>query len=385
MTIPAEFNGIRPYLPEELPVVFDRLLAEPEFVEGLIKPLFPNVPVEILRQQLHSSTDCLDFQKKFIYPLMKQLLGKCSTGCEMDATTLTDKTANYTFISNHRDIVLDSAILDVLLIEEGFSTTVEIALGDNLLVRPWIEPLVKLNKAFLVRRVNVGVREMLANSQLMSRYMHFAIAEKKENIWIAQREGRAKDSDDRTQEAVLKMMAMGGNGTATESLGCLNIVPLTISYEYDPCDYLKAKEFQQKRDNPAFKKSQADDFINMKVGIGGYKGRIHYHTAAPINTWMNEVATLPKGQFFGTVAERIDREIHRHYKLFPNNYIAADRLSGTQEFAAYYTAEDVACFDKYLAGQMAKIDLENKDEAFLMERMLTMYANPLRNYLKTQA
>ncbi len=383
MNIPTEFDGIRPYLPEELPVVFDRLLAEPEFAEGIIKTFFPQVPLEVLCRQLHSCTDCLDFQKKFIYPLMKQLLAKCSTGCDMDATALPDKTANYTFISNHRDIVLDSAFLDVLLIENSFSTTVEIALGDNLLVRPWIEPLVKLNKAFLVRRVNVGVREMLANSRLMSQYMHFAVAEKKENIWIAQREGRAKDSDDRTQEAVLKMMAMGGEGTPAESLKQLNIVPLTISYEYDPCDYLKAKEFQQKRDDASFKKSQADDFINMKVGIGGYKGRIHYHAACPVNTWMDKMADLPKGQFFGALAEGIDREIHRHYELFPNNYIAADRLSGTNEFADHYTPEDAERFNQYLQGQLAKVDLPNKDEAFLTERMLTMYANPLRNHLKT--
>ncbi len=383
MNLPAEFNGIRPYLPEELPVVFDRLLAEPEFVEGIIKGFFPKVPLDVLRQQLLACTDSLDFQKKFIYPLLKQLLAKCSTGCDMDATALPDKAANYTFISNHRDIVLDSALLSVLLVENDFSTTVEIALGDNLLVRPWIEPLVKLNKAFLVRRVNVGVREMLANSRLMSQYMHFAVAEKKENVWIAQREGRAKDSDDRTQEAVLKMMAMGGEGTPVESLKQLNIVPLAISYEYDPCDYLKAKEFQQKRDDATFKKSQADDFINMKEGINGYKGRIHYHAAHPVNAWIDQLADLPKGQFFGALAERIDKEIHHHYQIYPNNYIAADRLSGMGESAAHYTAEDVEKFDKYLKGQLAKIDLPNKDEAFLTERMLTMYANPLRNYLKT--
>ena len=218
---------------------------------------------------------------------------------------------------------------------------------------------------------------MLRSSQLMSSYIHFAVNEKKENIWIAQREGRAKDSDDRTQDSVLKMLAMGGD------LQNLNIVPLTISYEYDPCDYLKAQEFQQKRDDPKFKKSRQDDLVNMRTGIFGYKGHVHYHCAKPINSWLDDLKDLPKKDYFNQLSERIDTQIHANYRLFPCNYIAMAELEGTQAFTSEYTDADKKRFHDYLEKQLAKIQLPDKDETFLRERMLTMYANPLRNYLKS--
>jgi hypothetical protein len=231
-----------------------------------------------------------------------------------------------------------------------------------------------MNKAFTVRR-GLTAHEMMRSSQLMSRYIHYAVTEKKENIWIAQREGRAKDSSDHTQDAVLKMLAMGGE------LRELNICPLTISYEFDPCDYLKAQEFQQKRDNPAFKKSRQDDLDNMKTGIFGYKGRVHYHCGTPINQWLSELDGLPRNEYFQQLSKRIDQEIHSGYRLYPCNYIALDQLEGTSAHTDQYTAKDVERFEKYLAGQLAKINIPNKDEAFLRERMLTMYANPVRNYI----
>ncbi len=275
----------------------------------------------------------------------------------------------------------------MLLIDNGYPTTVEIGIGDNLLIYPWIKRLVRMNKAFIVRR-GLTPRAMLESSQLMSRYIHHAVTEKRENIWLAQREGRAKDSDDRTQEAVLKMLAMGANTQHptpnTQHLTPLNIVPLTISYEYDPCDYLKAQEFQQKRDNPSFKKSRQDDLDNMRTGIFGYKGRVHYHCAAPINTWMDELKDLPKNEFYAALAQRIDQELHRNYRLYPINYCAADLLSGKGEFIAHYTEKDRLNVEDYIAQQIAKITLPEKDEPFLRERILTMYANPLKNYLKVK-
>ena len=218
-------------------------------------------------------------------------------------------------------------------------------------------------------------------------HIHHAVTEKRENIWIAQREGRAKDSDDRTQESVLKMLAMGANtqhSTPNTALAPLNIVPLTISYEFDPCDYLKAQEMQQKRDNPNFKKSRQDDLDNMRTGIFGYKGRVHYHCAAPINTWMDELADLPKNEFYTALAQRIDTELHRNYRLYPINYCAADLLSGNNKFSEHYSEKDKRNVEEYIARQIAKITLPNKDEAFLRERILTMYANPLYNYLKVK-
>ena len=377
MTIPEKFDAIRPYTPEEVPKVFDELLADEQFCV-IMQSFFKDVPLELLKKKLYACPDNLSVQKAFFYPLLEQLMAKCSTGLDMNVEALPDKTQNYTFISNHRDIVLDSALLCKLLIDCGFPNTVEIAIGDNLLIYPWIKKLVRVNKSFIVQR-SLTMREMLQSSKCMSEYMHFAVNEKHENIWIAQREGRAKDSNDRTQESVLKMMAMGGEGSAVERLADLNIVPLSISYEYDPCDYLKAKEFQQKRDNPEFKKSREDDLQNMQTGIFGFKGKVHYHAAPCINSWLSELETLPKGDFFGEVARRIDLDIHRNYCLFACNYIAADLLAAENKYAAHYTQEEKAQFEAYLASRIAMIDLENKDEDFLRQTILTMYANPLKN------
>ena len=377
-----EFDEIRPYEAEEMKQAFDDLLNDRQFnivMKGFAPWLPKSLRNGLLRLAFMGIKTPLDFQKRFMKPVVKYIMRKHTDGCSfLDSSIASyDKSQRYTFVSNHRDIVLDSAFLDVLLVEAGYPTTVEIGIGDNLLIYPWIKRLVRMNKAFTVRR-GLSLRETLAASQLMSRYIHYAVTQKRENIWIAQREGRAKDSSDHTQDAVLKMLAMGGD------LKELNIVPLTISYEFDPCDYLKAQEFQQKRDNPSFKKSRQDDLDNMKTGIFGYKGRVVYRPATPINTWIDELSELPKTEWFKALAERMDCEIHRGYELYPCNYIALDELNGNHAYAAHYTEADKQRFEQYLAGQIAKIQLPNKDEAFLRERMLTMYANPVRNKMDAQ-
>ena len=385
-----EFDEIRPYETGEMKQAFEDLLNDRQFAH-LLKGFVPWLPKALrngfLRWAFQGVQSPLDFQKRFMKPVVRYIIRKHTDGCTFDERLLPrDKSLRYTFVSNHRDIVLDSAFLSFLLVEADYPTTVEIGIGDNLLIYPWIKRLVRMNKAFTVRR-GLTPKETLRSSQLMSSYIHYAVTQKKENIWIAQREGRAKDSDDRTQDAVLKMMAMGAPETAkvpVDKLRDLNIVPLTISYEFDPCDYLKAQEFQQKRDNPAFKKSKQDDLDNMKTGIFGYKGRVHYRCGTPINTWLDELSDLPKTEVYAAIAHRMDEEIHRGYELYPCNYIAMDLLEGTTRYADHYTSSDVERFERYLKGQLDKIKLPQKDEAFLRERMLTMYANPARNQIKVK-
>ncbi len=388
MAIPAEFDEIRPYDTGEVQQAFNELLADRQFstmLRGIVPWLPKSLRNAVLKMAFIGVKSPLDFQKRFMKPIVRHIIRKHTDGCTFDDNCLPrDFSLRYTFVSNHRDIVLDSALLDVMLVETGYPTTVEIGIGDNLLIYPWIKRLVRMNKAFTVRR-GLTPKEMLRSSQIMSRYIHYAVTQKHENIWIAQREGRAKDSDDRTQDSVLKMLAMGGEGKPIDSLREINIVPLTISYEFDPCDYLKAQEFQQKRDNPAFKKSRQDDLDNMKTGIFGYKGRVHYHCAAPINTWIDELGDLPKTEFFAALSKRIDRELHANYRLFPCNYIALDELEETKKYAQHYTEADKKRFEVYLKGQLEKVKIANPDVKFLRERMLTMYANPLRNYLKAKA
>ena len=284
-------------------------------------------------------------------------------------------------MSNHRDIVLDSALLDVLLVDNGCTTTCEIAIGDNLLSLPWVKDLVRINKSFIVERA-VGMRQMLVSSKRLSEYMHLVVGAKHDNVWIAQREGRAKDSDDRTQESIIKMMAMGGEGSLVERIRSLHIVPLAISYEFDPCDFLKAREYQLRRDVEGWKKGPTDDIVSMQTGIMGYKGHIHYHAAPCIDAWLDTLsADMPKGEFFAAVARHIDEQIFSRYRLYPNNFVALDELSGTTEHAGRYTQHDKERFDSYIDGQLARIDIPCKDEQYLRERMLTMYANPARNQL----
>lgn len=379
MKIPEQFDPIRPFEPDELPDVFDRLLQNEQF-SSVLAYLYPDVPKEALAAKMHACKDNLDFQKTFCYGFLVQLLARLSKGCDIDIASL-DTDSRYTFISNHRDIVLDSALLDKLLIDAGFNTTCEIAIGDNLLKLPWVKDLVRVNKSFIVERA-LSMREMLMASKRLSEYMHFVIAEKNDNIWIAQREGRAKDSNDRTQEAILKMMVMGGEGSIIDRLKQLHLVPLAISYEYDPCDYLKAAELQARRDNPSWQKGPMDDVTSMQTGIMGYKGHIHYQCADCIDSYLDTIpADTPKTELFRLIADHIDRQIFAGYRLYPNNYVALDLLHGDSAHADHYTAEDKAQFEAYLKGQLDKIEMEGKDDAYLREQMLKMYANPAINQM----
>lgn len=378
MHTPKEFDDIRPFEPEELPEVYNRLLDNQQF-QRVLSYFYPDVPLEKIGVRMRACTTNLDFQKVFGYEFVTFVLNRAAKSWDMDHSAISPE-HNYTFMSNHRDIVLDSAILSKLLIDAGFKTTCEIAIGDNLLSLPWVKDLVRVNKSFIVKR-SASFREMLTSSKTLSKYMHFAIQEKKENIWIAQREGRAKDSDDRTSESILKMMSMGGEGSIVERLTQLHIVPMTISYEYDPCDYLKAAEFQLKRDNPDWKKGPQDDIISMQTGIMGYKGHVHYHCSPCIDEYLQTLdSEMPKNELYATIVRHIDREIHRHYRLFPNNYIAHDLLTGKDEQTAHYQPADKVNFERYLSEQLEKITVPQPDIAFLRERILTMYANPLRNY-----
>ena len=385
MKTPSEFDDIRPFDSEELPEVYNRLLANEQFRQ-VLNYLYPNVPIDAISQKMHQCKTILEFQKAFAYTFLQELIEKASTGCDMESSAI-DNTRQYTFVSNHRDIVLDSAFLSKLLIDNGFATTCEIAIGDNLLSLPWVRDLARLNKSFIVKR-GLAPRELMQASVKMARYMIFALTEKHENLWIAQREGRAKDSNDLTQKSILKMFALGAEGTLLERLQQFHVVPLSISYEYDPCDYLKAAEMQAKRDNANWKKGPMDDVLSMQTGIMGYKGNIHYHAAPCIDEYLETLKTttdMANGPLLAAICQHIDKEIHRNYRLYANNYVALDELDGTTIYTNKYSDDNKAKFDAYVEKQLAKITLPNKDEAYLRQRLLEMYANPARNYLKANA
>jgi hypothetical protein len=341
------------------------------------------MPKDVLKKRLTSFDNANDFQKIMVYPFLQYLEANLTRGIELQGIERIDNSRAYLYISNHRDIVLDSALFCGKLLEKGIDT-VEIAIGDNLLIFPWIEDMVRMNKSFIVRR-SPGAKQMLESSKLLSSYIAYTINEKQQSIWIAQREGRAKDSNDKTQESLLKMFNMGGDGSFVENLAALHICPLSISYEFDPCDYLKAKEFQHKRDNPDYKKSSQDDLLNMKTGVMGYKGKVVYKLAGEISEQILALGTQKttnRNELVASIAALIDQHIYSNYTIFNVNRIAFDLLHNTQQFATSYTLLEKLDFEKYLEMQIDKVELENKDVDFLKIKMLEMYANPLINAMR---
>lgn len=384
-----EFDEIRPYEEGEMKQALNDLLADRHFnkmMQGMVPWLPKGIRNGFFKLMFIGVKTPLDFQLRFMKHVVRYVLRKYAHGYSFDHKSISNK-GNYLFISNHRDIVLDSAILDLMLHEAHFPTTCEIALGDNLLIYPWIKILVRMNKAFIVRR-SLKAKEMLESSVLMSRYMHYSITEKKENIWIAQREGRAKDSSDHTQDALIKMLSLGGQtGVFMDNLKEVNLLPVSISYEYDPNDYLKAREFLLKRRDPGFKKSQRDDLFSMETGLLQFKGKVHFQMTPRINQKLEQI-----GDFKDTneaarhVSRIIDQAIHRSYEIFEVNYIAFDILNKTQRFARKYTAEQKEQFIDYLNAQLDKVDVTDvttEEREYMMTLMLTMYSNPLKNKLHT--
>lgn len=378
--VSPNFDDIRPLNNDEVKGAIEELVANEDF-ERAFRYIKPDLDWSQFVSVMRSCKTKEEFKSTLAYDAVMTVAKNTTFSLGISGRSrLPEGKPACTFISNHRDIVLDASFLNVMLYDVGYGMT-QVAIGDNLLIRPWIKTLVRLNNSFIVKR-GVSVRQMLEVSSTLSAYIHHTIKETKESIWIAQREGRAKDSDDRTQGSVLKMLNMGGKQDLLTNLMELNIVPVAISYEFDPCDYLKAKEFQMKRDDPDFVKCQRDDLLAMETGILNNKGRVHFTLGTPINGELARLdRNMEKGELIAAIANIIDREIYRHYRFYPCNYVAYDMLTGTKRFSGNYGLKDKKQFEEYLQGQLDKIVLPGKDEAFLRTKLLEMYTNPLKNHL----
>ena len=372
---PEEFNSIRCYTDVEVPYVISQIVNRPEILKVLSYVLGPDHAEYFLRTLAPINT-IDDFQREVIVTILTAIEHKSCSDVVLLGTEKISKEKGALFITNHRDIVLDSALLNMHLYFKGFNTS-QIAIGNNLLIQPWIEHAVRLNKSFIVRR-DGSIKQQLLISKNLSEYIRYVISERKDSVWLAQREGRAKDSNDVTQPSIIKMLNMSSKATFSESINELNITPIAINYEFDACDFLKAKEFQQKRDNPQFKKSPMDDLMSMQTGLIAPKGRVSYNVCDPIvvpESW-NE---LSKNEQVQALTAEIDKRIHANYILYPNNYVAADILYNTHKFADKYTQKDKEKFEAYVEKQLNKIDIPNPDYPFLRHMIYTMYANPALN------
>ena len=382
---PEEFKDIAPIDDCDFKQRMAQLVKESGF-EHAIKYVMPDVDYPKFVAELCEINSKEEFQQKTVAPFLEMLAFKTTTGLSISGVENVDKNKNYTYITNHRDIVLDASFLNMLLVKNGINTT-EIAIGNNLLVYEWISDLVKLNKSFIVKR-NLRMIKALEAAKQLSGYINYAINEKHESVWIAQREGRCKDSNDKTQESLIKMLGLAGGSTLMENVKNLNLLPVAISYEYDPNDYLKAREFLMKRNDPDYKKSQRDDLFSMETGLLQFKGHVHFTIGQPINPTLENLSCgADKSEVVKYICKTIDDTIYKGYRIYPINYIALDLLENTQRFQDKYTLDEVVAFEKYITTQLAKVEdvpnLSDDDMQYMRQMMLTMYANPLKNQLAT--
>lgn len=381
--VPAEYADICPIQDKDFHNEMSMLVQEPAF-KHIVRMVVPDYKYSQLVRVLLSLNNKHDLQTKIMRPFVEGLLAKTTTGLTFSGVEDIDKETPYTYITNHRDIILDSAQLGYTLLQNGMDT-VEIAIGNNLLIYNWITRLVRLNKCFIVKR-NLGRMQTLAAAIQLSGYMHWAITQKKTSVWIAQREGRCKDGNDRTQESLLKMLTYGNRELSfVDSLKELNIAPISISYEYDPNDRLKAQEYLLKSKNPNYKKSEEDDLNSMKTGMLEFKGHIHYAFTPCINDELSAIpADLDRLLIVQRICNMIDHAIHANYKIYKTNYIAHDLLFDDKEFADRYSEQERKEFIDYLHGQIDKITISfnDSDRNYMLKYMLQMYSNPLTNYLE---
>jgi len=377
MFIESEFDTIRPYKDSEVPEVLNRLRKDEAFVR-FAQQLFPELKEDNIIQALDNIDSIEEFQSQFIIKLAQNLIKNTTNGVTIEGLDNLEKGESYLFISDHRDIILDSALLNVLLHENGFDTT-EIAIGSNLLIQPWISDLVKLNKSFVVNR-NISVRQMLESSKQLSSYIRYALSQKKSSIWIAQREGRTKDGDDRTQLSLLKMLHISGSEDFATNFKALRIVPVAISYEYEPCDAMKTMELYLKETDSKYQKTPKDDLRSMLAGLLNNKGRVHFSINKPIAPIIDTIQEVeaPNDQL-KALAEVIDYRIHKSFKLWPDNYIAFDLLHSTNDFRDYYSDEEKDNFVKHMDKKLNPLE---GNRAMLNKIFLEIYANPVKNRKK---
>ena len=379
-----DYSDIAPYDDSVFKAKMAELVKDPGFLHAVYYTM-PKDDVPDLIDEMLKIDNKYDFQHQVMFPFLEMLAKTTTAGISLGGVKYYNPALNYVFITNHRDTVLDASFLNLAFMRREMPTS-EVAIGNNLLVFDWINDLVRLNKSFIVKR-NTGLREGLMAAKKLSSYIHHAILDKHESVWIAQREGRAKDSSDHTQESLIKMLAIGGQGSFMERLKEINLMPVSISYEFDPNDYLKAREFLMKRRDPNFKKSQRDDLFSMETGLLQFKGHVHFQLTPRINPRLDQLGEFPDNNTSARyVGALIDQAIHRSYEIFPINYVAFDMLHHCNRFCGKYTPEQRVEVERYFDSQLNKVDIEDvtaEERDFMMEMMLVMYSNPLKNKLKT--
>jgi hypothetical protein len=379
------FDDIRPYTEEELRPAMERLLSQP-LMYKMMKWLYPGLGKMAIQKMFRSVNSIQQFQEEIGGPAMKVIAQMTTSGLTFSNMDHIERDKAYLFISNHRDIILDSALLNVSLMEKGYKTT-EIAIGDNLLKNDLVKDLVRANKNFIVNR-DINAKDVYFYSLRLSNYIRHTLCERNNSIWIAQREGRSKDGDDRTSTGLLKMFAMSSSIPLEDALKELNIIPMVVSYEYDPCDILKTHELLHMRFFGSYEKKSGEDFHSMLTGLTGHKGRVNIAVGRSMDWAFEKMRNVQnKNEKIRLLGDCIDEEMHRVYKLWPTNYIAYDILHGTREYKEHYSNIQRIAFANYVRGRVIKLTLNRKKTGLPKENLtkvakeilLQMYANPVTN------
>lgn len=369
-----KFDDIRPYNPSEIPPAMQRIAASEHF--GMMSQfIFPDKAVEDIREMVRNIRTTEDFQNKVMYFMNKQIVRRSMTELSYDGLDRLNPQTHYLFVSNHRDIMLDSSLLQNILSDNGFRTT-EITFGSNLMNPQLVVDIGKANKMFKVIRSS-NMREFLTNSMHLSEYIRYTITEKGESIWIAQRNGRTKDGYDATDQGIIKMFCMSKKSDPIRAIDELHIAPLAISYQIETCDLLKVRELYLSQNDKKYVKQPGEDLNSILTGVMQPKGHVHLSFCEPIKREELDFDQKIPNDFYKNVAGLIDKRIYSRYRLYNNNYIAHDIRSGKNTFSEYYTGEEKALFVarcRYITEQV------EGDKDALRSLFLGIYANPVNNY-----
>jgi len=380
------FEDIRPYTDLEVSEAISRLKKEPSFFK-IMNWVFPDFNQRDILDMLEGVNSTDDFQVKISGPVFKVIAQRTTNGLTFSNLGRIKTDKPYLFLSNHRDIILDSSLLNMSLLERGYPTT-QIAIGDNLLKNDMIYDLVRINKNFIVNR-DINPREALLVSKRLSNYIRKTITEDKNSIWIAHKEGRSKDGDDRTASALLKMLNLSYEGKNIEKgLKELRIIPTVVSYEFDPTDLIKANELLTIKQTGNYEKEEKEDFYSMIKGVTGHKGRVNIAVGKLITKDLKAVKHISnKNKKLKELSALIDQKMHLLYQLWPNNYIAYDWLNGTSKYKEKYSSIQKISFKNYIRGKIVALWINRKKQGHprdgftkeVREILLKMYATPVAN------
>ncbi len=371
-----DFEDIRPYTDAEFKEAYYRLMEDPRFQDAL-RLCLQNYGVEDFRKDMERYQTIEEVQVEFDKRFLDVFLSQSTKGVFLSGIENLEEEKTYMFIGNHRDITLDPALLQYYFFIEKKKTS-RIAMGDNLFTTPLLGEIAKLNKMIKVKRGGT-MREKLVNFQKLAAYIQYSLFEDKESVWIAQRDGRTKDGNDFTKQGLLKMITMGNDKHLLETIRKMNITPLTVSYEYESCDKMKARELALSENGP-YVKEPGEDFNSIKQGIFGQKGRVALTIGHPLAGELDQVPqNLNNNDKLYFICKLIDKQIYKNYVLYPNNFIAHDLMHQNQEYANRYTLEEKSKFEAYLQMQSQTSDVP---EEKMRANLLKIYATPVDNYMK---